>query len=42
MPIEMIKRIEVVRGPGSQLDGVNAYAGSIHVITYAEEIEGFV
>ena len=41
MPIEMIKRIEVTRGPGSKTDGVNAYAGSIHVITYAEEFEAF-
>ena len=38
MPIEMIKRIEVVRGPGRRTDGINAYAGSIQVITYAEEI----
>lgn len=38
MPIEVIKRIEVVRGPGSRTDGINAYAGSIQVITYAEEI----
>ena len=38
MPIEMIKRIEVVRGPGSRTDGINAYAGSIQVITYAEDI----
>ncbi len=41
MPIEMIKRIEVVRGPGSKTDGVNAYAGSINIITYAESFEGF-
>jgi iron complex outermembrane receptor protein len=41
MPIEMIKRIEVVRGPGSKTDGINAYAGSINVITYTEDIEGF-
>lgn len=41
MPIEMIKRIEVVRGPGSKTDGINAYAGSINIITYAEDIEGF-
>lgn len=40
-PVEMIKRIEVVRGPGSKTDGVNAYAGSINVITYAEDFEGF-
>jgi len=38
MPVEVIKRIEVVRGPGSRTDGINAYAGSINVITYAEEI----
>jgi iron complex outermembrane receptor protein len=38
MPIEMIKRIEVVRGPGSRTDGINAYAGSIQVITYAEKM----
>lgn len=40
MPIEIIKRIEVVRGPGSMADGINAYAGSIHVVTYAEDFEG--
>jgi len=40
-PIEMIKRIEVVRGPGSKIDGFNAYAGSINVITYAENFKGF-
>ncbi|OHE00812.1 MAG: TonB-dependent receptor [Sulfurimonas sp. RIFCSPLOWO2_12_36_12] len=38
-PIEMIKRIEVVRGPGSKTDGFNAYAGSINVITYAEDFK---
>ena len=38
-PIEMIKRIEVVRGPGSKIDGINAYAGSINVITYAESFK---
>lgn len=41
MPVEVIKRIEVVRGPGSRTDGVNAYAGSINVVTYVEEVEGF-
>ena len=39
MPIEIIKRIEVVRGPGSKTDGVNAYAGSIRVTTYAERFD---
>ena len=38
MPIEMIKRIEVIRGPGSKVDGINAYAGSINVVTYAEDV----
>jgi len=40
-PIEMIKRIEVVRGPGSKTNGVNAYAGSINIITYAEDFKDF-
>ena len=39
MPIEIIKRIEVTRGPGSRVDGVNAYAGSIRVVTYAEQFK---
>ncbi len=38
MPIEFIKRIEVTRGPGGISNGVNAYAGSIRVITYAEHL----
>ncbi len=33
MPIEMIKRIEVVRGPGSYSDGHWGYAGSIIITT---------
>lgn len=41
MPIEMIKRIEIIRGPGSKTNGVNAYAGSIKVITYAEDFKDF-
>ena len=41
MPIEMIKRVEVVRGPGSKTNGVNAYAGSINIITYAEDFKDF-
>jgi iron complex outermembrane receptor protein len=34
-PIELIKRIEVVRGSGSFIEGVNGYAGTINVVTYA-------
>lgn len=35
MPVHIIQRIEVVRGPGSLLSHANGYAGSIHVITKA-------
>jgi len=42
MPIEMIKRIEVIRGPGSKVEGINAYAGSINVVTYAEDVDDFL
>lgn len=37
MPIEIIKRIEIVRGPGSYKDGHFGYAGSIVVTTYKSE-----
>lgn len=33
MPVEMISRIEVIRGPGSALYGADAFAGVINVIT---------
>lgn len=36
-PIELIDRIEVVRGSGSFSEGVNGYAGTINVITHAQE-----
>ncbi|MDD5717437.1 MAG: TonB-dependent receptor plug domain-containing protein [Sulfuricurvum sp.] len=36
-PIELIKRIEVVRGSGSFIEGVNGYAGTINVISYAQD-----
>jgi len=35
-PIELIERIEVVRGSGSFIEGVNGYAGTINVVTYAK------
>lgn len=35
LPIELIERIEVVRGAGSFIEGVNGYAGTINVITHA-------
>lgn len=37
MPIEMIKRIEVVRGPGGFEAEEGGYAGSVRVITKAKE-----
>lgn len=36
MPIDIIKRVELVRGPGNFADGENGYAGSINVVTYSE------
>jgi len=38
MPIDMIKRIEVVRGPGSYSNGHYGYAGSIIITTYKAEM----
>ena len=32
-PLEIISRIEVIRGPGSVLYGTNAYAGVVNIIT---------
>ena len=40
LPIDIIHRIEVVRGPGSLLTHVNGYAGSIHVITKSNRDDG--
>ncbi len=41
LPITDIKRVEVVRGPGSALYGANAFAGVINVITKdAEDVDG--
>ncbi|MDP3466337.1 MAG: TonB-dependent receptor plug domain-containing protein [Sulfuricurvum sp.] len=39
MPIDMIKRIEIVRGSGSYSDGHSGYAGSIVVTTYKGETQ---
>jgi outer membrane receptor for ferrienterochelin and colicins len=37
LPIELIQRIEIVRGSGSFIEGVNGYSGTINVITYAKD-----
>ncbi len=41
MPIELVERIEVVRGPGSALYGEYAYAGVINVITRKDKSQFF-
>jgi len=33
IPIESVKRLEIIRGPGSSLYGTNAFAGVINIIT---------
>lgn len=41
MPVNSIKRIEVIRGPGSAIYGADAYSGVINIITKnAEDIKG--
>lgn len=41
MPVAMISRVEVVRGPGSAVHGADAFAGTINVITKdAHEVGG--
>lgn len=36
-PVEMIKKIEIIRGPGSVIYGTNAFAGVLNIITYQGE-----
>ena len=37
MPLQMIKRIEVIRGPSISTDTLVSYAGSVNIITFAED-----
>ena len=40
LPLNHIKQIEVIKGPGSAIYGSNAFAGVINIVTYkAEEIK---
>jgi outer membrane receptor for ferrienterochelin and colicins len=42
LAVENIKRIEVIRGPGSALYGKNAFVGVVNVVTKdTEDIDGF-
>jgi outer membrane cobalamin receptor len=42
LPLVNIKRIEVIRGPGSAIYGANAFAGVINIITKSpEDVDGF-
>jgi len=41
MPVQMIKRIEVIRGPGSAVYGADAFSGVVNIITKdADDIAG--
>ncbi|MCU7936270.1 MAG: TonB-dependent receptor [Candidatus Thiodiazotropha sp. (ex Dulcina madagascariensis)] len=41
LPVSMISRVEVIRGPGSAVHGADAFAGSVNVITKdGQEIGG--
>ncbi len=41
LPLEIIKQIEIIKGPGSTIYGTNAFAGVIHVVTWrADDLEG--
>lgn len=42
LPVDTIKRVEVVRGPGSALYGANAFMAVINIITQnAKDLDGF-
>lgn len=41
IPVDNIKRVEVIRGPGSALFGANAFVGVINIVTYTtDDIDG--
>jgi iron complex outermembrane receptor protein len=42
-PLDSIKRVEIIRGPGSSLYGANAFAGVLNVVTQkGEDLQGGV
>lgn len=41
IPLENVKQVEVIKGPGSVIYGTNAFAGVINVVTYkAQDLDG--
>ncbi len=41
LPLDHVKQIEVIKGPGSAVYGTNAFAGVVNVVTYsARDLEG--
>ena len=38
-PLQLIKKIEIIRGPGSVIYGTNAFAGVLNIITFEAEQE---
>lgn len=42
LPVSMISRVEIVRGPGSAVHGADAFSGTINVVTKdGQEVNGF-
>jgi iron complex outermembrane receptor protein len=42
-PLDSVKRVEIIRGPGSSLYGANAFAGVLNVVTQrGEDLQGGV
>ena len=41
IPLEDVRQVEIIKGPGSAVHGTNAYAGVINVVTYsASDLRG--
>ena len=40
-PVDIIKKIEIIRGPGSSLYGNNAMVGEINIVTKNEDDKSF-
>jgi len=41
VPLENVRQVEIIKGPGSAIYGTNAFAGVINIVTYeADDLEG--